>query len=142
MPTSKPRKMLSPSLVWATQDVSVTHQGKENAKTKSGPRQQERKVTDTQGVATSLMCLWNFPRLLLRTSLWLSSKDSACNAGDMGSILVLGRSSGEGNGNSLQYSCLGNPMDRGAWKSTVYRVTKSQIQLSDSATTATTSQKV
>ena len=47
MPTSKPRKMLSPSLVWATQDVSVTHQGKENAKTKSGPRQQERKVTDT-----------------------------------------------------------------------------------------------
>ena len=115
MPTSKPRKMLSPSLVWATQDVSVTHQGKANAKTKSGPRQQGGKVTDTQGLATSLMCLWNFLRLLLRTSLWLSSKDSACNARDVGSIFVLGRSSGEGNGNSLQYSCLGNPMDRGAW---------------------------
>ena len=109
MPTSKPRKMLSPSLVWATQDVSVTHQGKANAKTKSGPRQQGRKVTDTQGLATSLMCLWNFLRLLLRTSLWLSSKDSACNARDVGSIFVLGRSSGEGNGNSLQYSCLENP---------------------------------
>ena len=110
MPTSKPRKMLSPSLVWATQDVSVTHQGKANAKTKSGPRQQGRKVTDTQG-----LCLWNFLRLLLRTSLWLSSKDSAYSAEDVDSILVLGRSSGAGNGNSLQYSCLGNPMDRGAW---------------------------
>ena len=116
MPTSKPRKILSPSPVWATQDVSVTRQGKENAKTKSGPRQQGRKVTDTQGLATtSLMCLWNFLRLLLRTSLWLSRKDSACSAGDVGSIFVLGRSSGEGNGNPLQYSCLENPMDRGAW---------------------------
>ena len=40
-------------------------------------------------------------------------KESACNAEDPGSILGLGRSSGEGNGNPLQYSCLGNPMDRG-----------------------------
>ena len=43
------------------------------------------------------------------------SKASACNAGDPGSIPGLGRSPGEGNGNPLQYSCLGNPMDGGAW---------------------------
>ena len=43
------------------------------------------------------------------------SKDSACNAGDLGSIPGLGRSPGQGNGYPLQYSCLENPMDRGAW---------------------------
>ena len=42
-------------------------------------------------------------------------KASAYNSGDLGSILGLGRSSGEGNGNPLQYSCLENPMDGGAW---------------------------
>ncbi len=42
-------------------------------------------------------------------------KESACNAGDPGSIPGSGRSPGEGNGNPLQYSCLENPMDRGAW---------------------------
>ena len=46
--------------------------------------------------------------------------------GDPGSIPGLGRSSGEGNGNPLQYSCLGNPVDRGAWWVTVRGVTKSQ----------------
>ena len=43
------------------------------------------------------------------------SKVSACDAGDQGSIPGLGRSPGEGNGNPLQYSCLENPMDEGAW---------------------------
>ena len=52
-------------------------------------------------------------------------KASAYNAGDQGSIPGLGRSSGEGNGNPLQYSCLQNPMDRGAWKPTVHAVAKS-----------------
>ena len=42
-------------------------------------------------------------------------KESACSAGDLGSIPGLGRSSGEGNGNPLQYSCLENPMEGGAW---------------------------
>ena len=51
-------------------------------------------------------------------------KESACNAGDMGSIPGLGRSLGEGNGNPLQYSCLENVMDRGAWLAIVYRVKK------------------
>ena len=51
--------------------------------------------------------------------LWLSSKESVCNAGDVGSIPGLGRSLGEGNGSPPQYSCLGNPMDRGALWATV-----------------------
>ena len=52
-------------------------------------------------------------------------KESACNAGDPGLIPGLGRSPGEGNGNPFQYSCLGNPIDRGAWRATVHGVTKS-----------------
>ena len=47
----------------------------------------------------------------------------------MGSIPGLGRSSGEGNGSSLQYSCLEKPMDRGAWRATVHGVTKSWTRL-------------
>ena len=52
------------------------------------------------------------------------------NAGDMGLIPGSGRSPGEGNGNSLQYSCLENSMDRGAWQATVHGVTQSRTQLS------------
>ena len=52
------------------------------------------------------------------------SKESACNAGDQGSIPGYGRFPGEGNGNPHQYSCLENPMDRGAWQAILYRVTK------------------
>ena len=54
-------------------------------------------------------------------------KASAYNAGDLGLIPGLGRSPGEGNGSPLQYSCLENPMDRGAWQATVHGVAKSQI---------------
>ena len=53
-------------------------------------------------------------------------KASAYNVGDLGSIPGSGRSSGEGNGNPLQYSCLENPMDRGAWRAAVHEVKKSQ----------------
>ena len=53
-------------------------------------------------------------------------KESACNAGDLDSIPGLGRSPGEGNDNPLQYSCLENPMGRGAWQATVHGVAKSQ----------------
>ena len=56
-------------------------------------------------------------------------KASACSAGDPGSIPGLGRSPGEGNGNPLQYSCLENPVDRGAWRATVHRVAKTQTRL-------------
>ena len=53
------------------------------------------------------------------------SKESSCNVGDLGSIPRLGRSPGGGCSNSLQYSCLENPMDRGAWWATVHGVVKS-----------------
>ena len=52
--------------------------------------------------------------------------ESACSAGDLGWIPGLGRSPGEGNGNPLQYSCLGNPTDGGAWQATVHGVTKNR----------------
>ena len=56
-------------------------------------------------------------------------KNSPANAGDAGSIPGSGRSPGEGNDNPLQYSCLENSMDRGAWWATVHGVTESQTQL-------------
>ena len=59
------------------------------------------------------------------------SKKSICNAGAPGLILGLGRTPGEGNGNPLQYSCLVNSMDRGAWWAAVHGVAKSQTQLSN-----------
>ena len=68
---------------------------------------------------------------LLRLPCSPNCKESSCNAGDQGSVLALGRSSGEGYGNPLQYSCLENPMDRGAWRATVHGVTKSRTQLSN-----------
>ena len=58
-------------------------------------------------------------------------KASAYNAGEPGSISGSGRSPGEGNGNPLQYCCLGSPMDGGAWWATVQGVTKSWTRLSD-----------
>ena len=58
-------------------------------------------------------------------------KESASSAGDLGSIPGLGRSPGDGNGNPLQYPCLENLMDRGAWWAAVHGVTKSQARLSD-----------
>ena len=61
--------------------------------------------------------LWGFPG-------GLGGKESAYNARDVNSIPGLGRFPGEGNGNPFQYSCLGNPMDRGAWWATVHRVSK------------------
>ena len=84
-----------------------------------------------------------FPNLILANQITLiygflldfprnsDSKESACRAGAPGSISGLGRSSGGRNGNPLQYSCLENSMDRGAWQATVHRATKSQTRLSD-----------
>ena len=61
----------------------------------------------------------------------LDGKESAHNAGDPGSIPGSRRSRKEGNGSPLHYSCLGNPMDKGAWWATVHGVAKSWTQLSD-----------
>ena len=59
------------------------------------------------------------------------AKNLPVNVGDVSLIPELGRSPGEGNGNPLQYSCLGNPMDKGAWRATVHGVAKSWIQWND-----------
>ena len=72
---------------------------------------------------------------------WLSGKESACNSGatgDVGSIPGSGRPLGGGHGNPLQYSCLENPMDRGAWQATVHRVAKSWTWLKQLSTHAHT----
>ena len=70
-------------------------------------------------------------KLWWTTSLVAQGKASVYNAGDPGSSPGLGRSPGEGNGNPLQYYCLENPMDRGAWEAIVYGVTKSWTRLSN-----------
>ena len=62
---------------------------------------------------------------------WLSGKDSACQAGDLSLTPGSGRSVGEENGKTIQHSCLGNPMGRGAWRAMVHMITKSQTRLSD-----------
>ena len=71
-------------------------------------------------------------------SLWLGGKDSACNveyARDVGFIPGSGRYPGGGNGNPLQYFCLGNPMDRVIWCATIHRITQNQTQLCNWANT-------
>ena len=64
----------------------------------------------------------------------LFANESTCNVGDAGSIPGSGRSPGDGNGNPLQYSCLENPMDRGAWRAIVHGVTQSQTWLTNTYT--------
>ena len=58
-------------------------------------------------------------------------KNPPANAGDLGSFPGFGRSPGGGHGNPLQFSCLENPTDRGAWQATIHGVTKSRTRLSD-----------
>ena len=70
-------------------------------------------------------CHWRDGAGLMSASWWLSGKESASQAGDLGSIPGSGRAPGERNGNPLHYSCLGNLMDRRAWQTTVHGVTKS-----------------
>ena len=68
----------------------------------------------------------------MQVPLGLSNEESPCNAGvagDVGSISGSGRFSGRGYGTPLQYSCLENPMDRGAWQTIVYLIAKSRMQL-------------
>ena len=84
----------------------------------AGHNSQARKESDTTERLTLLLPA-TFPG-------GSNSKESACSAGDPGSIPGSGRFPGEGNGNPLQYFCLKNPMDRGAWWATVHEVAKSQ----------------
>ena len=81
------------------------------------------------GVAKSWTRLSDFYFHFHELPQWLSGKESACNAGNPGSIPGSGRSPGGGRGNPLQYSCLENPMDRGARRGAVHGVAKSQTGL-------------
>ena len=67
----------------------------------------------------------NYQKIKIPSLVAQMVEESDCNAGDLGWIPGSGRSPGEGNGNPLQYSCLGNPMDRGAWRVTVHEDAKS-----------------
>ena len=77
-------------------------------------------LTHSARILSFWVVVWNVP--LVRK--WLSSTESTCNAENVGSTSGSGRSLGEGNGNPLRYSCLGNPVDRGAWQATVHGVAK------------------
>ena len=88
----------------------------------------KNKHTETNNKITEIKNTLEEIRGFLHSSV---SKESACSAGDSGLISASGRSPGEGNGNPLQYPCLENPMDRGAWWAAVLGITKSQAQLSD-----------
>ena len=94
------------------------------------PRIQEKITTNTVIVARAVVyLLFVFIHTFVnpvRLPWWLSGKESACSAGDLGSIPGLGISPGGGHGNPLQYSCLENSMDRGSWWTIVHRVTQSQ----------------
>ena len=72
------------------------------------------------------LCMYNFiyTYILYGLPWWLSGKESACNAEDVGSIPGLGRSPAEEHGNTFQYFCLGTPMNRGAWRAIVHGVTR------------------
>ena len=110
----------------------------------SYPKSQNQRVQEWDG---SALCFWQWTHLwgrgtkklhILRLAehkpglpWWLNGKESACNTGDRGPIPGSGRPPGEGNGHPLQYSFLGNPMYRGAWRATVHGVTESRTRLSD-----------
>ena len=91
-----------------------------------------REALAARGIPECLFCHLLSTGTELGLLWWLGGKESACRAGDAegaGLILGLGRSPGGGHGNPLQYSCLDNPMDRGAWQTTVLGDAKSQTQL-------------
>ena len=98
-----------------TQEVLLKHGMVESLR-------KERQHLKQMGRGQVITSSYDDPRL----PRWLIHKESACNVGDPGSIPRSGRSPGGGNGYPLQYSCLENPMDRGAWWSTVHGVTKSR----------------
>ena len=87
-------------------------------------------MLESEGIYVSLwlICIVLWQKLVFPGG--SDSKYSTCNVGDLGLIPGLGRSPGGGHGNPLQYSCLGIPMDRGAWWATVHGVTKSRTLLS------------
>ena len=90
-------------------------------------------------ISLTPIVFWTSGAFLIRTRVlqWLSGKEFTSNAGDTGDvglIPALGRSPGRGHGNPLQYSCLENPMNRGAWRATVQGAAKSQTRLKQLST--------
>ena len=77
-----------------------------------------------------------FPELISGLPQWLSGRNLPASAGDMGSISELRQSPGKGNGSPLQFSCLENPLDKGAWQATVHRVVKELNMLRNLVTTS------
>ena len=91
-------------------------------------------VITYNGKESENKCVWQEGRERESFPGGSDDKESACNAGDPSLIPGSGRSSGEGNGNPLQYSCLENSMNRGAWRATKHWVAKSQTRLSNTHT--------
>ena len=90
---------------------------------RAGTGLQRSPCSERRGSQVLALCQWKgFP----------GGSESTCQAGDVSLIPGSERSPGQGNGNSLQYSCLRNPIDRGVWWATVHEVAKSQIRLSNS----------
>ena len=86
---------------------------------------------DSSPSEPQLEVLYAVLKASFRLPRWLSGKESACQSGDMGLIPGMGRSPGEGSGNLLQYSCLENPVERGAWWAIAHEVIESWTQLSN-----------
>ena len=96
--------------------------------------QKQKLVGGILAVFTSALTMRNYLSVTIQlkgSPNGLAVKNLSTNAGDAGSIPGLGRSPGEGKGNSLQYSCWGNPTDREDWQGTVHGISKSQTQLSN-----------
>ena len=98
----------------------------------------EQVISGVSVMQEKFRSLWETAIYIVWDPRRFSSKESACNVVDLGLIPGSGRSPGEGNSNPLQYSCLGNPMDRGAWWATVHRVAKSQTRWSTHSTHTST----
>ena len=115
-----PYKMgLNEALMTNNTDIIITSAQMRKLRPRNGEGQgQDPKAEKCQGINPGLSVKRGFPG-------GSEGKESACNAGDLGSIPGSGRSLVEGNGYSLQYSCLRNSMDREAWRATVHGVTKS-----------------
>ena len=104
------------------------------------PQDREAWHAEGHGVTNSRIQLSNWTTILMVLNIGVGfpggsdGKEPACSSGDPDSIPGLGRSPGKGNGNPLQYSCLENPMDKGAWQATVHGVAKSWTWLSNQHT--------
>ena len=132
-PSPPPPAELSP---WVTPQVTTVGGGQVGLQLHLGHAVwAEQLFSEAKGITRHIRWLWmlnNAPqdaRLKPLTFIAQSGKESSCNAGDQGSIPGSGRSPGEGNGNPLQYSCLENPRDGGAWWAAVYGVAQVRTQL-------------